>query len=78
MPLNFVTNIVVGGNISDSFLPATGLHDYSPYLALHTVLDFWEAVGHDRARQYMEHLATQAGIILNEKMINNNKPQAQF
>jgi len=54
---------IVGGNISDSFLPAAGLHDYSPYLALHTVLDFWEAVGPDRARQYMAHLATQAGRI---------------
>ena len=33
-----------------------GLHDYSPFLALHTVIDFWEAVGVSKIRDYMHNL----------------------
>ena len=39
----------------------SGLHDYSPYLALHTVIDFWNTVGCDKIRGYMYQLTRQAG-----------------
>lgn len=42
----------------------TGLHDYSPFLALHTVLDFWLAVGPDLLRTHIHHLAKHAAEIL--------------
>ncbi|KAL5010543.1 hypothetical protein ScPMuIL_012848 [Solemya velum] len=42
----------------------TGLQDYSPYLALNTVLDFWEAVGPDIIRQYMYDLCREAVQLL--------------
>ncbi|KAL8614549.1 hypothetical protein ACOMHN_049849 [Nucella lapillus] len=39
-----------------------GLDDYSPFLALHTVLDFWEAVNVYRARMHMYTVAKYAGF----------------
>lgn len=44
----------------------TGLRDYSPYLALITVLDFWEAVDPERIRQYNNTLAKKAASMLAE------------
>jgi hypothetical protein len=44
-----------------SWIMFVGLHDYSPFLALHTVLDFWEALGEDRVHQYIHGLCRQAG-----------------
>lgn len=42
----------------------TGLHDYSPFLALHTVLDFWHAVGPEVIRNYMYETAKHAAHVL--------------
>ena len=42
----------------------TGLHDYSPFLALHTVLDFWKTFGEDVIQNYMHDLCRQAGDLL--------------
>ncbi|XP_048452765.1 L-cysteine desulfhydrase-like [Rhincodon typus] len=42
----------------------TGLKDYSAFLALHTVLDFWESVGLQRVRGYIKHLMSQAVDLL--------------
>lgn len=39
----------------------SGLHDYSPFLALHTVLDFWENIGRDTMLEYMHTLCREAG-----------------
>ncbi|XP_043543073.1 L-cysteine desulfhydrase-like isoform X2 [Chiloscyllium plagiosum] len=38
----------------------TGLKDYSAFLALHTVLDFWESLGLQRVRGYIKDLMSQA------------------
>ena len=37
-----------------------GLHDYSPLLALHTVLDFWEAITPSAVRKYIQVLLKDA------------------
>ncbi|XP_041463183.1 L-cysteine desulfhydrase-like [Lytechinus variegatus] len=42
----------------------SGLRDYSPFLALHTVLDFWNAVGVKTIRQGMHGLLSQAVDLL--------------
>ncbi|XP_030849946.1 L-cysteine desulfhydrase isoform X2 [Strongylocentrotus purpuratus] len=42
----------------------SGLRDYSPFLALHTVLDFWNAVGVNRIRKGMHGLLSQAVDLL--------------
>ncbi|XP_038655092.1 probable L-cysteine desulfhydrase, chloroplastic isoform X3 [Scyliorhinus canicula] len=42
----------------------TGLKDYSAFLALHTVLDFWESVGLERIRGYINDLVSQAVDLL--------------
>ncbi|XP_078068476.1 uncharacterized protein LOC144493440 isoform X1 [Mustelus asterias] len=42
----------------------TGLRDYSAFLALHTVLDFWESVGLERIRGYIQDLMSQAVDLL--------------
>ncbi|XP_072356123.1 uncharacterized protein [Scyliorhinus torazame] len=42
----------------------TGLKDYSAFLALHTVLDFWESVGLERIRGYINNLVSQAVDLL--------------
>ncbi|KAK7494567.1 hypothetical protein BaRGS_00014220 [Batillaria attramentaria] len=52
-----------GSGFNSEFMWA-GLHDYSPFLALHTVLDFWQAVGPDRIRLYIEHMAKYAAEVL--------------
>ncbi|EDO41055.1 predicted protein [Nematostella vectensis] len=41
-----------------------GLRDYSPYLALHTVLDFWETVSPDRIYNHNTSLAHKAATLL--------------
>ena len=38
-----------------------GLRDYTAFLALHTVIDFWEGAGANTLRKYMCDLAKQAG-----------------
>ncbi|XP_076445354.1 uncharacterized protein LOC143283115 isoform X2 [Babylonia areolata] len=55
-----------GFGFSSEFL-WTGLHDYSPILAVHTVLDFWEAVDVHRARSHMYSMAKYAGNHLSAK-----------
>jgi len=45
----------------------TGLRDYSPYLALNTVLDFWETIGPERIRKHNNTLANKAALMLAEK-----------
>ncbi|XP_042189042.1 probable L-cysteine desulfhydrase, chloroplastic [Callorhinchus milii] len=42
----------------------TGLKDYSSFLALHTVLDFWESVGLQKIRGYIQDLMSQAVNLL--------------
>ncbi|KAK2169509.1 hypothetical protein LSH36_9g09038 [Paralvinella palmiformis] len=44
----------------------TGLHDYSPFLALHTALDFWISLKPATIRKYMHTLAKQVGDMLAE------------
>ncbi|VDI67180.1 Hypothetical predicted protein [Mytilus galloprovincialis] len=43
------------------------LHDYSPFLALHTVIDFWDSVGPSKIRQYMYGLCKKACNLLLKK-----------
>ncbi|XP_013405983.1 putative L-cysteine desulfhydrase 1 isoform X2 [Lingula anatina] len=38
----------------------SGLKDYSPFLSMPTVIDFWETVGPDTMRKYMYQLCHQA------------------
>ncbi|XP_068698496.1 uncharacterized protein [Montipora foliosa] len=45
----------------------TGLKDYSPYLSLNTVLDFWETMKPERIRKHNNTLANQAALMLAEK-----------
>ncbi|XP_064627884.1 uncharacterized protein LOC135487744 [Lineus longissimus] len=45
----------------------TGLKDYTSFFALHPVIDFWEAVGVERAREYMHGLAIKAAKLLTSK-----------
>ncbi|XP_072018992.1 uncharacterized protein [Amphiura filiformis] len=42
----------------------SGLRDYSPFLSLHTVLDFWQSVGVQRIRDYVYKLREQAAEYL--------------
>ncbi|KAL4232793.1 hypothetical protein ACF0H5_007479 [Mactra antiquata] len=42
----------------------TGLHDYSSFLAVHTVIDFWNYIGRDNILEYMYQLCKQAGKML--------------
>ncbi|CAG5130877.1 unnamed protein product [Candidula unifasciata] len=53
----------LGSGFNSEFIWA-GLHDYSPMLSLHTVLDFWLALGPDRIRNYMRETAREAGLLL--------------
>ncbi|XP_022108998.1 probable L-cysteine desulfhydrase, chloroplastic isoform X2 [Acanthaster planci] len=55
-----------GSGFSSEFM-WSGLRDYSPFLALHTVLDFWEAVGVDKIRQYNHQLLCSAAQLLMEE-----------
>ncbi|XP_077977327.1 uncharacterized protein LOC144432898 [Glandiceps talaboti] len=45
----------------------SGLQDYTSFLSLHTVLDFWDTVGPDKIRKYIYTLAKQAADLLVEK-----------
>ncbi|XP_052698505.1 uncharacterized protein LOC128176299 isoform X2 [Crassostrea angulata] len=38
----------------------TGLHDYSPYLAMHVMMNFWEDIGKERILNYMYDLRKEA------------------
>ncbi|XP_025097548.1 probable L-cysteine desulfhydrase, chloroplastic isoform X2 [Pomacea canaliculata] len=42
----------------------SGLKDYSPFLALHTVLDFWHAAGPDSIHRYMRRMSSHAADVL--------------
>ncbi|XP_070568937.1 uncharacterized protein [Ptychodera flava] len=42
----------------------SGLQDYTSFLSLHTVLDFWNAVGPEKIQQYIHDLAKQAARLL--------------
>lgn len=55
-----------GSGFNSEFIWA-GLHDYSPFLALHTVIDFWESVGPSKIRQYMYGLCKKACHLLVKK-----------
>ena len=47
-----------------------GLRDYTSFLALHSVIDFWEAAaGASTLRQYMYNLARKAGIICHKNTV---------
>ncbi|KAK3606744.1 hypothetical protein CHS0354_036541 [Potamilus streckersoni] len=54
-----------GSGFSSEFI-WTGLHDYSPYLAMHVVLNFWDAVGPEKIKTYMCDLCREAGQLLCE------------
>ncbi|KAJ8314776.1 hypothetical protein KUTeg_006926 [Tegillarca granosa] len=41
-----------GSGFNSEFIWA-GLHDYSPFLAMHVVLNFWEGIGSTKIQQYM-------------------------
>ncbi|XP_071800923.1 uncharacterized protein [Asterias amurensis] len=49
----------------------SGLRDYSPFLALHTVLDFWQSVGVDRIRGYIHQLLCDAANLLQTEWNTN-------
>ncbi|GFN77488.1 isopenicillin n epimerase [Plakobranchus ocellatus] len=49
----------LGSGFSSEFV-WTGLHDYSPVLALHTVLDFWETMTPTAIRSYISQLLKDA------------------
>jgi len=53
----------LGSGFNSEFI-WSGLHDYSPLLSLHTVLDFWEAVGVETMRTHMHTLAREGAGIL--------------
>uniref|UniRef100_A0A0B6ZZS0 Aminotransferase class V domain-containing protein n=1 Tax=Arion vulgaris TaxID=1028688 RepID=A0A0B6ZZS0_9EUPU len=55
----------LGSGFNSEFI-WSGLHDYSPMLSLHTVLDFWSALGPDHIRGYMTKTAIDGGHILTE------------
>ncbi|XP_071135733.1 uncharacterized protein [Mytilus edulis] len=55
-----------GSGFNSEFIWA-GLHDYSPFLTLHTVLDFWDSVGPSKIRQYMYGLCKKACNLLLKK-----------
>ncbi|XP_048734812.2 uncharacterized protein LOC125650493 isoform X2 [Ostrea edulis] len=38
----------------------TGLHDYSPYLAIHVMINFWDDIGKERVFNYMYTLRRKA------------------
>ncbi|KAK6170132.1 hypothetical protein SNE40_018601 [Patella caerulea] len=42
----------------------SGLHDYSSYLALPTVIEFWEKVGFEKVLKHNQDLAKKAGRLL--------------
>ncbi|CAI8058001.1 Probable L-cysteine desulfhydrase, chloroplastic [Geodia barretti] len=42
----------------------SGLKDYSPFLALNTVLEFWQCCGPDKIRHYITTTAREAGEAL--------------
>ncbi|XP_071955002.1 uncharacterized protein [Antedon mediterranea] len=46
----------------------SGLKDYSSFLVLPKIIDFWETVGVQRMRQYMYDLTDQAANMLVEKL----------
>lgn len=52
-----------GSGFNSEFIWA-GLHDYSPFLALHTVLNFWESLGENNIQKYMKTLLNQAAVHL--------------
>ncbi|BFZ25298.1 hypothetical protein BsWGS_28337 [Bradybaena similaris] len=53
----------LGSGFSSEFIWA-GLHDYSPMLSLHTVLDFWLTLGPDHIRNYMRETAREGARLL--------------
>ncbi|XP_035826600.1 L-cysteine desulfhydrase [Aplysia californica] len=53
----------LGSGFSSEFI-WSGLHDYSPMLSLHTVLDFWLAVGPQNIRTYMHKMAQEGASVL--------------
>lgn len=52
-----------GSGFNSEFIWA-GLHDYSPFLALHTVIDFWETFGVSKILQYTHDVCKLAGQML--------------
>ncbi|XP_071114879.1 uncharacterized protein [Haliotis cracherodii] len=52
-----------GSGFNSEFIWA-GLHDYSPFLSLHTLLDFWLSVGVNRIQHYIYRLVTDAANLL--------------
>ncbi|KAK3734512.1 hypothetical protein QZH41_020435 [Actinostola sp. cb2023] len=62
--------LTVSGGFGRGFTPEfifRGLKDYSSFLALHTVLDFWQTLGPDNIRSYITNLAHKAGTMLADK-----------
>nr|XP_022333506.1 probable L-cysteine desulfhydrase, chloroplastic [Crassostrea virginica] len=45
----------------------TGLHDYSPFLAIHVMINFWDVIGKERILSYMYDLRRKAcELLVNE------------
>ena len=56
-----------------------GLHDYSPFLAIHSVIDFWESIGCDNILTYMHSLRQNAGMFyIPRRLIFNPFPNNKF
>ena len=43
-----------------SRLLLSGLHDYSPFLAIHVMINFWDVIGKERILSYMYDLRRKA------------------
>lgn len=52
-----------GSGFNSEFIWA-GLHDYTPFLAMHVVLNFWESVGEKVIHRYMKTLLNEAALHL--------------
>ncbi|CAG2226956.1 unnamed protein product [Mytilus edulis] len=67
LPIKELVDICREKNVPVLIDGAHGLHDYSPFLALHTVIDFWDSVGPSKIRQYMYGLCKKACNLLLKK-----------
>lgn len=47
-----------------------GLHDYTPFLAMHVVLNFWESLGEKVIHRYMKTLLNEAGNFVIDSRIH--------
>ncbi|KAK3097165.1 hypothetical protein FSP39_006983 [Pinctada imbricata] len=54
-----------GSGFNSEFVWA-GLHDYSPFLVMPALIEFWKSLDPDKVRRYMHGLCREAGKLLQE------------